>query len=354
MKNWKAALAASVSLALYAAHAVAQQRPQQPPRIVAEDAMVPSGEAGVEIYVRNKHPAEMAAGVPGRTLVFVHGATYPASTAFDLPLGGTSFMDDLAEHGFDVYLLDLPGYGKSSRPAAMGQLAEANAPVETTEDAVRHYGTVVNYVLKRRGLQKLDVMGWSWGTTIAAGFAAAQPQKVERLVLYAPVWIVQGEAVALGGGGKLGAYRAVSSDSARQRWLTGVAVDKQAALIPEGWYDAWQKATWATDPVGAAQNPPVLRAPNGVIQDLRSYWMSGKATYDPGKITAPTLLVQGEWDHDTPPYMAQTLFPLIANAPWKRYVELGEGTHTIMMEKNRRQLFAVVEGFLLLPDPTAP
>ena len=94
--------------------------------------MVPSGEAGIEIYVLNKHPAEKSAGVPGRTLVFVHGATYPASTAFDLPLGGTSFMDDLAEHGFDVYLLDLPGYGKSSRPAAMGQPAEANAPIDTS------------------------------------------------------------------------------------------------------------------------------------------------------------------------------------------------------------------------------
>jgi alpha-beta hydrolase superfamily lysophospholipase len=24
-------------------------------------------------------------------------------------------MDDLARHGFDLYLMDLPGYGKSSR-----------------------------------------------------------------------------------------------------------------------------------------------------------------------------------------------------------------------------------------------
>jgi len=342
----KAALAASILIA-----SVAPAAAQRPP-IVAEDAMVPSGDPGIDIYVRRKHPVALSGGA-ARTLVFVHGATYPASTAFDLQLGGTSFMDDLAEHGFDVYALDLPGYGKSSRPAAMGQPAEANAPVETTEDAVRHYGAVVDYVLKRRGLQKLDAMGWSWGTTIAAGFAAAQPGKVERLVLYAPVWIRQGEAATLGGSGKLGAYRAVTSDTARARWLTGVAPDKQADLIPEGWFDAWQKATWATDPVGAAQTPPVLRAPNGVIQDFQAFWRNGKATYDPAKITAPTLLVHGEWDQDTPRYMAQTLFPLITRAPWKRYVEIGEGTHTIMMEKNRRQLFSVVEDFLTAPDPEA-
>jgi hypothetical protein len=36
----------------------------------------------------------------------------------------------------------------------------------------------------------------------------------------------------------------------------------------------------------------------------------------------PTLLVGAEWDRDTPPYMAQTLFPLLVNAPGKRYVAL--------------------------------
>jgi hypothetical protein len=45
---------------------------------------------------------------------------------------------------------------------------------------------------------------------------------------------------------------------------------------------------------------------------------------------------------------------LMVNAPWKRYVEIGEGTHMIMWEKNRGQLFDVVEDFLTRPDPTEP
>jgi esterase/lipase len=56
--------------------------------------------------------------------------------------------------------------------------------------------------------------------------------------------------------------------------------------------------------------------------------------------------VLGEWDRDTPPYMAQTLFPLLVNAPGKRFMMLAEGTHTIMMEKNRMELFKAVQGFL--------
>jgi alpha-beta hydrolase superfamily lysophospholipase len=98
--------------------------------------------------------------------------------------------------------------------------------------------------------------------------------------------------------------------------------------------------------VGAKANPPVIRAPNGVLADGADYWSAGKAYYDPAKITVPALLVQAEWDRELPPYMAQTLFPLLVNSPGKRYVMLPEGTHTIMMEKNRRMLFEAVQAFL--------
>ena len=60
---------------------------------------------------------------------------------------------------------------------------------------------------------------------------------------------------------------------------------------------------------------------------------------------APTLLVLGEWDRDTPTYMAQSLFPKLVNAPWKRLVILSEGTHTILMERNRVDLFNAVQQF---------
>src|SRR5271157_2838312 len=87
----------------------------QTAQLTTEEAMVDSPQAGLKIYVRNKHPADMSAFAPERTLLFVHGATYPAETAFDLELGGMSWMDYIARRGFDVYLMDLPGYGASTR-----------------------------------------------------------------------------------------------------------------------------------------------------------------------------------------------------------------------------------------------
>ena len=93
----------------------------------------------------------------------------------------------------------------------------------------------------------------------------------------------------------------------------------------------------------------VVQAGDGkvdVVQDGAEFFGAGKPYYDPAKITVPTLLVGAEWDRDTPPYMAQTLFPLLVNAPGKRYVALAEGTHTIIMERNRLKLFEAVQSFL--------
>ncbi|MGD0102776.1 MAG: alpha/beta hydrolase [Rhodopila sp.] len=314
------------------------------------EAMIDSPQAGLKIYVRNKYPADMGRFTPDRTVVFVHGATYPASTAFDLQLGGMSWMDYIASRGFDVYLLDLPGYGASTRPVAMDQPADAGQPVEATADAVRDYATVVDWVLARRHLSKVNVIGWSWGTTIAGGLAAEQPMKVNRLVLYAPVWVSQ-TAAAPGATPKIGAYRIVTRAEALVRWLKGVPENKQAELIPPGWFDTWQAATWATDPKAAAANPPALRAPNGVVLDFQRFWNLGKSTFEPSKIEAPTLMIQAEWDQDTPPARSQGLFPLLSGAPWKEYVLLGEGTHTVMMEKNRMLLFQAVQTFLEADAP---
>jgi pimeloyl-ACP methyl ester carboxylesterase len=323
---------------------------QAPPALVTEEFMVPArdGGGGIELFARNKRPEGMASFTPGRTLLFVHGATYPAETAFDLPLVGLSWMDYIAARGFDVWLMDVRGYGRSTRPPEMAQPPEANPPIVRGETAVADIGSVAAFIREKRGLPRIVHMGWSWGTALQGRFAADNPALVERLVLYAPAWLREGASPAAAGtgGAALGAYRSVTQAQARERWLAGVPEAKRAGLIPPGWFEHWAGLTWATDPEGSRRNPAVLRAPNGVLLDSREYWQAGKPWYDPAKITAPTLLVVAEWDHDTPPTMAATLFPLLANSPGKRLVMLGEGTHTIVMERNRGALFQAVQVFL--------
>jgi pimeloyl-ACP methyl ester carboxylesterase len=313
--------------------------------IVMEEFTVPAADPGIGLYVRNKHPQGLKKFPAEKILLYVHGATYPAETTFDLKLNGLSWMDYIAQHGYDVYLVDIRGHGRSTRPPEMDKPAADSEPIVRTETAIKDVGSAVDFILERRGVSKINLMGWSCGTTIMGWYTAQNNDKVNRLVLYAPQWISTTPSL-LNAGDKLGAYRNVSREAAKGRWLTGVAEDKKADLIPAGWFEAWADATFATDPVGAKQIPQVLRAPNGVVQDGREFWSLGKPLYDPAGIRVPTFLAHAEWDADLPNYMLFEYFAKLTNAPYERYMQIGEGTHTLIMEKNRMQLFQAVQQFL--------
>jgi alpha-beta hydrolase superfamily lysophospholipase len=179
---------------------------------------------------------------------------------------------------------------------------------------------------------------------IAGAYAANNPDAVERVVMYAPLWLRRTPG-GLRVDGPMGAYRVVTREAARQRWLNGVAAGRHGDLIPAGVLDAWWEANMAADPVGAALNPPGVRAPNGLLVDALKYWEADTRYYDPSAIHAPTLLVVGDWDVDTPAYMAQALLTRLGSRE-KRLVIVGEGTHHLMLERNRGQMFREVQRFL--------
>ncbi|MFT4097818.1 MAG: alpha/beta hydrolase [Rhodoblastus sp.] len=305
----------------------------------------PLPNAGLNVYVRNKRKAGASFG-PDRTLLMVHGATYPASVVFDLPVDGASWMDRLAQAGFDVWVMDLPGYGRSDRPLEMDGPADAAGPVITTDTAILAVAAVVEFIRAKNGIEKLNLLGWSWGTAIMAGYTQDHAARVNRLALFAPLWLIKGAPSIGAPSATLGAWRSVTKDEARLRWLGGAPEDARADLIPPGVFDAFWDAAQATDATGAAMDPPVLRAPNGVLHDIGRYWLKDAPTWDPARIECPVLIVMGEWDVDTPPSMANRIFPLLTRAKEKRLVLLGRGTHTMALETGRHALIAEVERFL--------
>ena len=316
--------------------------PQKNAQILIEDFMIASDEPGINLYVRNKRLASTTQFHKENVLLFVHGATYPSETGFDLRLDGLSWMDVLAQQGFDVYMLDIRGYGKSSRPASMDQPASQNLPIADTDTAARDFASAANWIRQRRGVDKINVMGHSWGTAITALYTTRHADKVNRLVLFAPVWLRK-TASLTDSGGALGAYRTVTIEDAFKRKNTGLVPGREPQ--PKEWFDAWAEATFASDPVGSKANPKYVRAPNGSVKDGRLFWSVGKPVYNPELITVPTLLILAEWDADTPPYMAETLFPLLKRSPGKKLVILSEGTHGIMNEVKRFNLFNEVNRF---------
>ena len=74
-----------------------------------------------KIYVREVAvPGANAIPAARRVVLFVHGAGTPAEVAFDAPYSDFSWMAYLADAGFDVFAMDMIGYGRSTRPPAMG------------------------------------------------------------------------------------------------------------------------------------------------------------------------------------------------------------------------------------------
>lgn len=80
----------------------AQRYKDRVEELVIEDFMISSEDPSIKLYVRNKRHGQIRQFNEANVLLFVHGATYPSETGFDLRLDGISWMDVLALQGFDV------------------------------------------------------------------------------------------------------------------------------------------------------------------------------------------------------------------------------------------------------------
>src|SRR5438105_11906468 len=75
-----------------------------------------------QLYVRERALAGgalRASSFNDRVVLFVHGAGTPAEVAFDVPYQDYSWMGYLAKAGYDVFSVDMTGYGRSARPKPM-------------------------------------------------------------------------------------------------------------------------------------------------------------------------------------------------------------------------------------------
>lgn len=322
---------------------MAQDHPPALRRIVSETRLIPAGTPGVQLQVINKHMDDLQRFSPERTLVMVHGATFSSASLFDVAVGGASFMDVLAEAGYDVWAVDARGYGGSTRPPEMSRPPEGGMPLTPAQTAVADLGAAVDFVRRHRGVARVGVLGMSWGATVAGTFASKAGDQVEKLVLVTPLWLSE-TPLRIDPGGPLGAFRAVDPQAYGAAWLAAAPEHARQALIPEGWFDAWVEATLATDPDSPVAG--TVRAPTGAVQDVRDHWTAGKPLYNPAAITCPVLLVCAEWDVDVRFDMAHDLFTRLTSASYTRLVEVGQGTHMLLMERNRWQAFDAVVAFL--------
>lgn len=304
-----------------------------------DELSVSAREPGIVLHVLNRRPADEALYAGRQVVLFVHGSGSPGSS-FDVDLPGGSWLDNAARAGLHAYALDIRGYGLSTRPPSMREAPERHPPFAFTADAVEDVAAVVDHLLARHRVEQVALVGWSWGGTIAAQYTSTHDAKVSRLALYAPLYLLdeprQDSAEH---------YRLITYEGAARARLRGIPAGREEAVSPSAWFEQVWARNLRSDPYGATLQPPGFRAPNGTVRDAFLYWSQGRSTFQPSRVSVPTLIVLGEWDQATPIATALRLYQDLGTAR-KRLVVLPELTHSAIHERNRMLLIDEVQRFL--------
>ena len=300
-----------------------------------------------QLYVRERVLAGGAlrtSSFGDRVVLFVHGAGTPAEVAFDVPYQDYSWMAFLARAGFDVFSVDMTGYGRSTRPAPMNDpcnLAKDRQAGFVASPCAASYAhtltsiasdwndidAAVNYIRALRHVDRVSLVAWSRGGPRAGGYAAQHPDRVRRLVVLAPAYDKNSPAnaaeAALADGVPMNTQSRQDFDA---NW------DRQVGCTDQ--YDrAASTAVWtemlASDPVGATWGPGVRRAP-----EMAGTWPPAMAR----KVTVPFLMVSGAHDKQVAPDRVRELYTDVASAE-KVFVELACSSHNAMWERNHVLLF---------------
>jgi pimeloyl-ACP methyl ester carboxylesterase len=156
-------------------------------------------------FVVHAAPHPPAAG--RRALVYATGG--PGSDGLDAAEDLAAFLDDRVVDTTDLVVYDPRGTGKSSRvrcPAAArawdasdrGEVAarafarDCPSEADVIGDELRRYASTqvaedIDAIRVHLGLERIVVYGSSYGTVVAQAYAAAHPDRVELLVLDAPI-----------------------------------------------------------------------------------------------------------------------------------------------------------------------
>lgn len=307
----------------------------------------------VQLYVRERVKAATvlrAGSLADRVVLFVHGAGTPAEVAFDVPYEDYSWMAFLARAGFDVFSVDMTGYGRSTRPAPMNDpcnaarnrqeavLVPSVLPAPCPPSYPRQMTTLasdwhdidaaVDYIRALRRVERVHLVGWSLGGPRTGGYALRHPAKVHRIVMLAPAY-----------------NRAAPAAPPAHVPNEGPAVDIQSRadfdanwdrqLACEAQHDrAIRNVIWAemlaSDPVGATWGPGVRRAPTVTSWGFNASTVAALKT--------PTLMVAPAHDRQVAPDRVRELYADLG-AQQKVLVDLGCASHNAMWERAHTVLF---------------
>ena len=264
------------------------------------------------------------------TILFVHGSSMAARPTFDLHVDGRPFssaMDWFAVRGFDTWCVDMEGYGGSTKDRDIycdiangaDDLAAASA-----------------YIMEKRGSGPLLVYGISSGALRAAMFAENHPERIRRLALDAFVWTGEGAPTLVERRKKLPQFMANKRRPIDLDFVYSIFNRDHPDTADKATIEAFAKAIISFDD----------SMPNGTYIDM----CSKLPLVNPKKITAPVLIMRGEFDGIASLDDLIKFYEALPNMD-KQFSIMPGISHASFQQKNYMIAYHVLHGFFSLPQP---
>ena len=231
----------------------------------------PDGE--VRLFLWEKY-VDTPEGKPA--VLFVHGSSMASQPTFDLTVPGrpnSSVMDWFARRGFVCWSVDMEGYGRSDKKR------DIYCDIANGADDL---AAATGYIASARDVAAFLTYGISSGALRAALFAQRYPERVARLALDAFVWTGAGAPTLEQRRKKLPEFLARKRRPIDRAFVYSIFERDHPDTAEKRVVDAFADAILALDD----------SMPNGTYIDM----CSRLPIVDPALITAPTLVLRGQYD----------------------------------------------------------
>jgi pimeloyl-ACP methyl ester carboxylesterase len=296
------------------------------PSIVGREHWTRKGD--VRLFLWEK--AAGAAPGPRGTVLFVHGSSMASQPTFDLQVPGrsdSSAMDCFARLGYDTWCVDMEGYGRSDKHR------DINSDIATGADDLE---AATEYIARTRGVESFLMYGVSSGALRAALFAERHPERVRRLALDAFVWTGRGSPTLAERSKRLPEFQRRNRRPIDHAFVRSIFTRDHPGTADDETIAAFADAILALDD----------SVPTGTYVDM----CANLPVVDPARITAPTIVMRGQFDGIASFEDLLGFFARLPN-PDKQLAVMPGIAHASFQQKNYRIPYHILHSFFSQPAP---